>query len=261
MYDNGLHSRPLVHDHSFAATLLYAPGALLRNDRGRMPADWDEVVSSGGIDHEAYYRLYERRLLPVLLFANRECERDNKRALITIPGLGCGQFAGRFSGQLGDLLGHVIEMLLQQHHGLLPFIEVIYYDPYSQSRNSRRQIGHISYMVRPLLQGNEEKPQLCLPRQYEEPGDEFSGLSLFSIVAWDHVSWPGNDFYLGSRATDDGVKAAATSSMLTMTGVEGVYDAARFRYAQPASYANWQDVVLQSGARLTSAGRTSVFPH
>ena len=36
---------------------------------------------------------------------------------------------------------------------------------------------------------------------------------LFSVVAWDHVSWPGNDFYAGQRKTDDGVKAAATTAM------------------------------------------------
>src|SRR5262249_44771579 len=42
-------------------------------------------------------------------------------------------------------------------------------------------------------------------------------------VAWDHVSWPGNDFLGGSRATDDGVKAAASNSMSALAGVEGKY--------------------------------------
>ena len=55
-------------------------------------------------------------------------------------------------------------------------------------------------------------------------GDDFSGCILFSIVAWDHVSWPGNDYFGGSRSTDDGVKAAATDSMAVLTGIEGHYD-------------------------------------
>ncbi|MEL7046653.1 MAG: hypothetical protein AAGL66_16810, partial [Pseudomonadota bacterium] len=259
VFDNGLHTYPAIHDTPFAATLLYVPGALLRNDRGGVPADQDEVVSNGGINREAYYRLYERRLLPALLFANQQCERNNTRALITIPGLGCGQFAGRFKGQLGDLLAHTIGMLLQVHHSQLPFIDVVYYDPHRESGNARRQIGHMNYLVRPLAQGNQDKPQLCRPPQYEEPGDNFSELSLFSLVAWDHVSWPGNDFYLGSRATDDGVKAAATSSMLSMTGIEGQYDAARFGYAQPLEYDSWRDAIHKSGIRLSTKGRVSIF--
>ena len=35
-------------------------------------------------------------------------------------------------------------------------------------------------------------------------------------MAWDYVSWPGNDFYGDLRNTDDGVKAAATNSMEVM---------------------------------------------
>ena len=68
------------------------------------------------------------------------------------------------------------------------------------------------------------------------------------MVAWDHVSWPGNDYWIGAasslaicdaftrgmhmmltmigpvrpgkRCTDDGVKAAATDTMRALTGVE-----------------------------------------
>ena len=66
---------------------------------------------------------------------------------------------------------------------------------------------------------------------------------LHSIVAWDHVSWPGNDFYVGTRATDDGVKAAATSSMSVLTGVAGEYDAACGKHQPPPPYSNWAEVV------------------
>jgi len=68
---------------------------------------------------------------------------------------------------------------------------------------------------------------------------------------WDHVSWPGNDFYGGSRSTDDGVKAAATDSMAALTGVEGRYAPNRggpmFR-RRPA--ASGRKLVIGKGQRL-----------
>ncbi|MFM1558534.1 MAG: hypothetical protein ACKJSK_04425 [Roseibacillus sp.] len=85
---------------------------------------------------------------------------------------------------------------------------------------------------------------------YEERGDDFSGCTLSSIVAWDHVSWPGNDFFGGSRCTDDGVKAAATDSMAALTGVEGRYDFERGVYLPPAPYRTWEDVVKKNHLRL-----------
>jgi len=82
---------------------------------------------------------------------------------------------------------------------------------------------------------------------------------LYSIVAWDHVSWPGNDFFVGSRATDDGVKAAATNSMSVLTGVKGEYDPTRGKYQPPQPYTNWGAYILRqligfrTGTRATSA--------
>lgn len=115
-----------------------------------------------------------------------------------------------------------------------------------ECKNSRNKIGHIDLMVRPLTLGNENKPQLCPPSNYKEDGDNFSDLELFSFVAWDHVSWPGNDFYLGIRDTDDGVKAAATDSMFRITGVEGIYDSLSNCYTPPSEYKNWEEVVLKN---------------
>ena len=113
-----------------------------------------------------------------------------------------------------------------------------------------QEIHGISLMVRPLLQGNAAKSQLCRPSAYAEDGDDFSDCLLFSIVAWDHVSWPGNDYFGGSRGTDDGVKAAATDSMALLTGIDGHYDPHRGAYLPPTPYRTWDDVVRQNGLRL-----------
>jgi hypothetical protein len=120
----------------------------------------------------------------------------------------------------------------------------VYFDPYSECENARFEIHGISLMVRPLrASGNEAKTQLCRPATYAEEGDDFADCALYSLVAWDHVSWPGNDFFIGFRATDDGVKAAATSSMSVVTGVAGEYDAACGQYLPPRGYPTWRAVV------------------
>lgn len=208
------------------------------------------TLADGQLNREGYYGLYERRLLPVFQHVNDSAAATGKHALLTIPGLGCGQFAGPFAGQLGIELQAVLERFLTQHGESFPHIKAVYFDPYSQCSNSRQEIHGISLLVRPLLQGNAGKSQLCQPSACAEDGDDFSDCILFSIVAWDHVSWPGNDYFGGSRCTDDGVKAAATDSMAVLTGVEGHYDPHRGAYLPPAPYHTWDEVVRQNGLRL-----------
>ena len=251
VFDNGLHSAPTPHSEPFPGTLVFTPGALLRNGRGCTPADWDEVtLPDGSLDSEGYHALYERRLLPVFQHVDAIAAAQSKPALLTIPGLGCGCFAGPFAGKLGAALQTVLERFLETHGASFPNIRTVYYDPFNECGNVRRDYHGISLMVRPLLRGNGAKPQLCLPIAYEEEGDDFGDCILFSIVAWDHVSWPGNDFFAGSRCTDDGVKAAATDSMAVLTGVEGHYDSRQCVYLPPSPYRTWRDVVKEAGLRL-----------
>ncbi|MEM9777667.1 MAG: hypothetical protein AAF902_24030, partial [Chloroflexota bacterium] len=238
IFDNGRHRKPDVHAKPFEGTLLFTPGALLRNGHGEPPADYLAVTTDHKIDPEKYYQLYKRRLLPPLKYADQVCARKSKKGFITIPGLGCGVFAGPFAGQLGQMLNRTLLRVLQQHSAELPNIRAVYYDPYNESQNERHEIEGLSYLVRPLLQGNKNKPQLCSPHYYEETGDDFSDCEFFSFVAWDHVSWPGNDFYVGSRVTDDGVKGAATDAIRAMTGFEGFYDKVQNKYLPPIGFKN-----------------------
>lgn len=251
VFDNGHHTVPVPHAVPFKGTLVFTPGTLLRNGRGHTPADWAEVtLADGTLNREGYYGLYERRLLPVFQHVNASASAEGKHALLTIPGLGCGQFAGPFAGQLGSELQTVLERFLERHGSSFPHIKAVYYDPFSECSNIRQEIHGISLLVRPLLQGNAGKSQLCPPSAYAEAGDDFSDCILFSIVAWDHVSWPGNDYFGGSRCTDDGVKAAATDSMAVLTGIKGAYDPQRGAYLPPVPYRTWDEVVRQNGLRL-----------
>ena len=260
VYDNGLHRYPKIHNHPLQANLLFTPGALLRNGRGNPPADWDEVITNNTIDPEGFYQLYERRLLPVLHYASGLATSRERKAFITLPGLGCGQFAGEFHGQIGSHLQTAISRIIETHQISLQGIKAIYFDPYKECENERHELGHISFMVRPLTKGNLDKPQLCTPTYYEETGDDFSDCDLFSVVAWDHVSWPGNDFFAGSRATDDGVKAAATDSMKSITGIEGKYDDSICEYKPPSDYQSWGDVVKRNDLQLQITDSFKVLP-
>jgi hypothetical protein len=263
VFDDGNHYAPTPHPTPFPATLLFTPGALLRNGQGHPPADWNETTGPDGqLSPDGYYGLYRRRLLPVFRYVNHRAA-GLRSAFLTIPGLGCGQFAGRFRGQLGAQLQAVLERFLTEHGTSFPNLKAVYFDPYNECQNSRREIHGISFLVRPLTApGNQGKSQLCRPAAYAEQGDDFSGCALFSMVAWDHVSWPGNDFYTGSRATDDGVKAAATSSMSVLTQVEGTYDPASGMYLPPKSYPNWKAVVEEGVSKrgLRLGNPAAVWP-
>jgi len=260
IYDNGLWSNPKIHNPPFQGTLLFTPGALLVNGHGITPVDEGEVVHNGSIDPVGYYNLYQRRLLPALLYANQVSAEREMQAFITIPGLGCGQFAGKYSWGISDLLKDALIQILQNHGDKLDHIKAVYYDPHSAGDNERHLINNIHFLVRPLELGNEDKPQLCQPVHYEEDGDDFSGCELFSFVAWDHVSWSGNDFYIGCRNTDDGVKAAATDTMRVMTGVKGRYDLTNYKYCHPREYRNWEAVVLKNNLQLTVVDNCYIYP-
>jgi hypothetical protein len=276
IYDNGRHRNPEVHQQPFLGTLIFTPGALLRNGYNLTPADWNEIVIVGvvrlrspqvasplenrEINTQAYYQLYERRLLPGFLYANETAKSQGKMALITIPGLGCGQFAGIFRGQLGSMFRDSLKTFLKTHGDKFSHIKVVYYDPYSECENERFEIDRISLLIRPLTKGNNNKPQLCQPEIYAEIGDDFTDYELFSFVAWDHVSWPGNDFYINARSTDDGVKAAATNMMMVMTGIEGRYDPRLYRYLPPAEYADWREVVLKNKFQIEVQNNLLIFP-
>ena len=246
VFDNGSHTAPTPHDQPFPATLVFTPGALLQNGRGCTPADWAEVTAAdGSLNAEGYHRLYRRRLLPVLRFINEHAGRP-RSALVTLPGLGCGQFAGPFQGRLGAQLQRVLERLLAEEGASLPNLAAVYFDPYNECDNARHELHGITLFVRPLTRpGNRGRTQLCPPAAYGEAGDDFTACRLFSLVAWDHVSWPGNDFYVGSRATDDGVKAAATDALAVLTGVAGRYDPKRSAYQPPPPLRTWEQAVQQ----------------
>ncbi len=245
VFDDGRHYAPEIHTEPFDACLIYTPGILLRNDTGNPPVDWD-IISDGSINQDLFTELYETKLLPAFKYASAASLKNNKKAIVTVPGIGCGQFADRFKNNAPYYLKTALETILEKHCESLTGIALVYYDPYSECSDDEKVFGSLTMRTRPLRITPRPLSQLCRPQAYAENADDYSAHDLYSIVAWDHVSWPGNDFYTGNRATDDGVKAAATDSMFRITGIRGFYDSDTNRYLPPEGYKNWESAVLKN---------------
>ncbi len=257
IFDNGAHCDPLVHSQPFHGTLIFTAGALLDNGFGLMPADWQEVVRDGSsISQAGLLQLYRRRLVPVFTYINA-CSKE-QQALVTMPGIGCGMFSGRFHGSVGRHLEEILLQLLRDHGKSWPNIDTVYFDPYKEWSNRLEVVNNILFNVKPSgILGNEPLPQLCRPVSYLLDEACLHRRQLFSIVAWDHVSWPGNDFYSGWRGTDDGVKAAATDVMLSTTGVKGFYCTGSNCYLPPVPFATWGELIESSFGRIRLLDRIS----
>jgi hypothetical protein len=156
--------------------------------------------------------------------------------------------AGCVETQLGEHLERALRRFLDRHGSAFPHICTVIFGTYDECLPARAAHGGIDFRVRRLTMGG--KPQLSRPVAHaddDEDRERLAACRLFSFVAWDHVSWPGNDFYGGARATDDGVKAAATNSMEVMTGVAGRYSARRNEYLPPEPHRTWGGLVREMG--------------
>jgi hypothetical protein len=150
VFDDGTHRSPTPHGPPFSAWLLFTPGPLLRCDAGGVPADWHVVSSDGTIDFDRYRALVERRVLPLLHFMNERASAADGKAVITVPGLGCGQFAGRFSGQMGRELERALGAILAEHAPQLSALRCVHYDPYGECEDGEQIFAGLHYRVRPL---------------------------------------------------------------------------------------------------------------
>ena len=242
IFDDGTHINPSVHLEPFRSTLLFTPGALIRTKLDNSP-DKHEITDGLRLNCEMFYELYRRRLAPVFKYANDQAKSRGIRALITVPGLGCGQFAGSFKGTLGVELERALVVLLEGGH--YDSIETVIYDPYDESKDSDRVVNGVRFVTAPFSRSSKPTAQLAHPKTLNKMVADVNSVMHFSVVAWDHLSWPGNDFYQGNRATDDGVKGAASDLMRQMTGVAGSYCDHLNQYLPPKPYKNWDAVVRE----------------
>ncbi|RME45697.1 MAG: hypothetical protein D6791_10130, partial [Chloroflexi bacterium] len=201
VFDDGEWRHPRVHEPPFAAHLVFVPGALLRDLQRAPSPDRAEIAPRGVIDPEAHYRLHERRLRPVFDAIEAVAVAEDRGAVVTMPGLGCGQFAGAFGERVKPALRDTLHRLLEAHAARWPHLRLVHFDPYAGIEPYAWRIRRdLVYRVRPLT-GGHGHPQLSRVAVFDEGEGRLGDCRLFSLVAWDHISWPGNDFYAGSRYT------------------------------------------------------------
>merc|ERR1712050_311411 len=121
----------------FNGYLVYTCGVLLQPTEASV--DYFSVVDwrSNNLNPGMYYRMYEKRLCPCFDFVNKQAAANNRPAFITIPGLGCGMFAGRFKGQLEEHLDQALRDILTMHGAKWPNIKAVYFDPYVDKQLKR----------------------------------------------------------------------------------------------------------------------------
>lgn len=187
-FDDGEHRNPTPHVPPIQGTLVFTCGALLAS-QGVPTPDLAEVAPQGQLDESAYHALYARRLLPVLDFIQRSAVKRQRDAVVTIPGLGCGQFAGHFAGRLGPKLEKALRQILRESAPSTHRLRLLRFDPFDECADAADTFGNSMFRVRPLRKSAHPRPQLCAPVDYQEPGDDFRGCDIYSLVAWDQVSW------------------------------------------------------------------------
>lgn len=220
IYDNGQWINPTVYNTPIDGHLLFVPGAVLE----KTSPDFFELGlknagSADGFSLDAFIAFYKRRLLPQLFQANEIAKERGKPAYITMPGLGCGAFAGPFKGkdEIRLFLDRAVRETLTQFESSVGedlHIKGVLLDLFEQVESARLDENAKHYSPSKIhyktITSGGKVSQLVLPKGYED-------CELFSIVAADAISWPGNDFYVGSRWTDEGAKGAATNVCAVMT--------------------------------------------
>lgn len=245
IFDDGRWSSPKVYQVPLDGYLMFTPGALLVK---QCNVDYPEVVQNDVLADEDYYNLYERRLLPSLQFANNEAGAKGTKAVVTVPGIGCGQFAGPFKGKLEVEFNKVLRRILANHSAELTNISLLYFSDHSGSKQQviKEKFSSTNYL---LIRGAHDNNFNLLerPEAFNSlfVGDDFTNHIIFAFVAWDHLSFPGNDFFKMSRSTDDGVKAAATSSMTSLLGSNGHYDTTAYKYFPDATNVVWEELAIR----------------
>lgn len=200
-------------------------------------ADYGKIVGeNNAIVDENYYKQIKRILLPALVEQNAICADLGKKAIIAMPGLGCGCFAGDFNGALAPYLNKAIKRLLKEHGNELPNIYGIYLDTFNECEEEYEKINGIHYVVEPSGAQKSNTNGYIAPLATAEKRVEFfkkldnkctleaKDLICVSIIAGDKLSEPGTDAVAGSKCTNEGVVGGATDLMGIHAFVKGAYD-------------------------------------
>lgn len=212
-------------------TVLVTNGALLKgNATGECQdgCDQEEVCENGYLNKEKLKKYFEARLLPLLLQANQDA--GTQGGLVTIPGLGAGAFAGgkKFPDgrHITSQLGNIYREIIAENKDRLKNIKGIIYDKFDLPVSEPIVIpdSNIKFIEEACSNDNGKQRigpgQLALPEEHDK---DFKECKVYTVVAGDHVAFPGNDMYINSCRTHEGGVGARTNLLGVITGIEGEY--------------------------------------
>lgn len=170
---------------------------------GLAPANKDLVSKINGmnqINSNNYMQEMEHRILPVLIKMNDEALMRGKKLSITIPGLGCGNFAGCYSmfrrdnDNITAQLDHALKDMLIKHAHILKCIINIQVDGLQYEgrlpHSTEMKIEHIGYKFVADAKSTNSRAPLKLARDHSD-----EDVMLGTIVEGDLLSWMGNGMW------------------------------------------------------------------
>lgn len=228
------------------ATLLFVDGALMAGCQ----ADLQRVTSmdsSGKLqfDMKKYEKFLEENILPSLLFANQDAGQQG--AVVTMPIIGGGQFAGKFADAIKRNYLKAINNILTKHKNALTNIGAIVI---TGLKESIYKLNSISIYTTPdaigLSPAHMDEDKL---KKIMDP-EEFKQLKVYVKIAGDRLSFPANDAYGGSDATHEGGCCMRTNVISIVTHTQGVFDENKMLFVPPQEYKNWEGVCFSNQTSL-----------
>lgn len=179
--------------------------------------DYASLVKDGVIDQKKYTRFLEERMVPMLRQMSKQALDYGKQLDLTLPGLGCGMFAGEFRKTIRKNLYIAMQDILKKHACTLTGIKNIYLDTHDdvglpRNYDAEHKFGNTAHSI--TFQCVASKHDTQLRKQLELGKNPDKNTLLGTVVAADLISWMGNDMWIDSRSTDEGVKGASTYSMV-----------------------------------------------
>ncbi len=216
--DGGHYGSFKDHVEPLPCIMGYISAPLFTFARGSLDDVALTVQDGRSIDVNHYNREIEQRLLPMLLQMNLQAEKFGKKLTVTIPGLGCGYFGGPF-GDNGDQsvyshLNNALKRVIETHADKLGNIAGMYFDTYSNIIGQEStNIKGISYQC----VASSTTPGAHKQLELSETDKTNPNIMLGTIVAADLISWAGNDMWVDSRGTDEGVKGGSSLTLVQIT--------------------------------------------
>ena len=270
-YDAGATGEYL--EENYTASLIAIPGALLDRRTQRSSIDPDEVQNDRDklvvnnsetgrpeIDPIAYIEFYKKRLSAGFEQANALASPD-KKAFITLPGIGNGAFAGEFARGTIGLLSQAVEALLRENPHWTN-IGTVLLDGFgsTHTQDTLIETNDANSKIQFRVENYQGKiGQLAKAEKFARTDDEkakYQNTTRIKILAWDPFSYEGNDWVAGNRETDEATLAAC-DGLSVISGSSGVYFKG-LGYIAPGKKGTWGHYFQDGNKKQSIADRLYV---